>query len=170
MKLLQGELGSITSNVSNWAKMKWSDISYSSDSNIIGRTVTTGIVTLDTNVLSVEVQDYDTNFRKDGSICYLYDLKDKTSSFTNDLKAKIIYERTLEEMPQKFLEYLEVRVALLLTEMYPRDGIDIQRLPRIERELEAYFRDRENDEGNYNIFDNYDTNARVGINRNYDII
>ena len=54
--------------------------------------------------------------------------------------------------------------------MYPRDGVDIQRLPRIERELEAYFKDRENDEGNYNIFDNYDTNARVGINRNYDII
>ena len=165
-----GNLGSITSSVGSWGQMKWSDISYHSDSQIIGRTVTTGIVTLDTNVLSVEVQDYDTNFRKDGSICYLYDLKDKTSSFTNDLKAKIIYERTLEEMPQKFLEYLEVRVALLLTEMYPRDGIDIQRLPRIERELEAYFRDRENDEGNYNIFDNYDTNARVGINRNYDII
>ena len=30
--------------------------------------------------------------------------------------------------------------------------------------------DRENDEGNYSIFDNYATASRIGINRNYDIV
>ena len=74
------------------------------------------------------------------------------------------------DLPQKFKEWLEIRVALLITEMYPRDGIDIQRLPRIEKELEAYFKDRQNDEGDYNIFDSLNVNQRIGIHRNYQIV
>jgi hypothetical protein len=61
-------------------------------------------------------------------------------------------------------------VAILLTELYPQSGIDIQRLPKMEQELRAYFKDRENDEANYSIFDNYDAASRIGINRNYSLI
>ena len=138
------------------------DVEFTADGT--GRIVTTGMLT-------VELNDYDTRIKNVGGTKYLYDYKTKShTTFSGTTKGKVIYERSLDDIPQKFQEYLEVRVAILLTEMYPRDGVDIQRLPRIERELEAYFKDRENDEGNYSIFDNYATASRIGINRNYDIV
>ena len=138
------------------------DVEFTADGT--GRIATTGMLT-------VELNDYDTRIKNVGGTKYLYDYKTKShTTFSGTTKGKVIYERSLDDIPQKFQEYLEVRVAILLTEMYPRDGVDIQRLPRIERELEAYFKDRENDEGNYSIFDNYNTASRIGINRNYDIV
>ncbi len=138
------------------------DVEFTADGS--GRIATTGMLT-------VELNDYDTRIKKVSGTKYLYDLKEKShTSFSGTVKGKVIYERDLDDIPEKFKEYLEVRVAILLTEMYPRDNVDIQRLPRIERELEAYFKDRENDEGNYNIFDSYDASARIGINRNYSIV
>ena len=82
----------------------------------------------------------------------------------------VIAQKVLSECPRKYLEYLEVRVAILLTELYPQSGIDIQRLPKMEVELRAYFKDREFDDANYSIFDSYDVASRVGRNRNYSVI
>jgi len=138
------------------------DVEFTADSN--GRLATAGM-------LSVELNEYDTRIKNVSGTKYLYDLKEKShTSFSGTYKGTVIYERDLNDIPQKFQEYLEVRVAILLTEMYPREGIDIRRLPRIEKELEAYFKDRQNDEANYNILDSYSTASRVGINRNYDIV
>ena len=69
-----------------------------------------------------------------------------------------------------FIEWLEVSTALLFCQMYPKKGVDIERLSKKEQEIETYFKDSQNTEADYNIFDNYDTNTRIGINRNYDII
>ena len=69
----------------------------------------------------------------------------------------VIVPKSLVDTPQKYREYLSVRVAILLTELYPQSGIDIQRLPKMEAELRAYFKDREADDANYSVFDNYDT-------------
>ena len=82
----------------------------------------------------------------------------------------VIAQKPLIDCPRKYLEYLEVRVAILLTELYPQSGVDIQRLPKMELELRAYFKDREFDDANYSIFDSYDVASRVGRNRNYSII
>ena len=122
-------------------------------------------------ILSVEANDYKTRFESVGSLLYLYDLDKKsyTDWGTAPIKATVIYRRTLSELSYKYREYLNVRTAILLTELYPQSGIDIQRLPKMEQELRSYFKDRENDEANYNVFDNYDTASRIGINRNYDL-
>ena len=80
-----------------------------------------------------------------------------------------IVPKSLVDTPQKYREYLSVRVAILLTELYPQSGVDIQRLPKMELELRAYFKDREFDDANYSIFDSYDVASRIGINRNYDL-
>ena len=80
-----------------------------------------------------------------------------------------IVPKSLVDTPQKYREYLSVRVAILLTELYPQSGVDIQRLPKMEAELRAYFKDREFDDANYSIFDSYDVASRIGINRNYDL-
>ena len=80
-----------------------------------------------------------------------------------------IVPKSLSDTPQKYREYLSVRVAILLTELYPQSGVDIQRLPKMEAELRAYFKDREFDDANYSIFDSYDVASRIGINRNYDL-
>ena len=89
--------------------------------------------------------------------------------FFNTDEDGVTTQKPLDEVPQKYLEYLEVRVAILLTELYPQSGIDIQRLPKMEAELRAYFKDREFDDAEYTVFDSYDTAIRVGINRNYNI-
>jgi hypothetical protein len=123
------------------------------------------------DALSVELNDYSTRIITVSNSRYVYDLKEKSyTSWNKEEKAKVIYQRELNDTPSKYLEYLNVRVAILLTELYPKSGIDIQRLPKMEQELRAYFKSREADEANYSIFDNIDTAARIGINRNYSII
>ena len=87
-----------------------------------------------------------------------------------NITKRVIVPKALGDTPQKYREYLSVRVAILMTELYPQSGVDIQRLPKMELELRAYFKDREFDNANYSVFDNYDTASRIGINRNYDLI
>ena len=126
-----------------------------------------GHIIINNTMLSVEAYDYDTRMELGG---YLYDLNKKsTNNWNSPIKAKVIYKRTLSYTPQKYREYLSVRVAILLTELYPQSGVDIQRLPKMEAELRAYFKDREFDDANYSIFDSYDVASRIGINRNYDL-
>lgn len=135
----------------------------------------TNKIALNANVLSVEPNDktikvYLPTDTTGGVDRFLYNLKDKGETFSSAFKAKVIYERGLDEIPHKFLEYAAVRTAMLLTELYPQSGIDVQRLQKLEKEAEAYFRDREFDEANYTVFDNYDVVSRIGINRNYQLL
>ena len=120
--------------------------------------------------LNIEINNIPTTKQKVGSNYYVRNLETKSyQDWSGTQKATIIYKRDLEETPQKFQELLEVRVARLLTELYPQSGIDVQRLPKMEAELMTYFKDRENDQGNYSVFDNYDAAVRVGINRSYNL-
>lgn len=128
------------------------------------------------NILSFEANDYATRLQRLApDLTYKVLLNTKTREIydwfntSKGVKGTAIVKRDLSDVPQKYKEYLTVRTAILLTELYPQSGIDIQRLPKMEAELRAYFKDRENDQGNYNIFDNYDTNERIGFNRNYDL-
>lgn len=97
------------------------------------------------------------------------DLQGRGWYFNTDADG-VITQKSLTDVPQKYREYLNVRVAILLTELYPQSGIDIQRLPKMEQELRAYFKDRDFDDASYSIFDSYDAATRIGINRNYDLI
>ena len=106
-----------------------------------------------------------TNTYSTMNVGYLYNLEKHTHTFPSKIKAQIIYERLLPECPQKFREFLEVRVALLITELYPQGSLDVERLRKLERELETYFRDRQNNQANYTMFDNYDTATILGVNR-----
>lgn len=138
----------------------------------VGTLVVEHRVVIPVDVLSVEANDYDTRIKTVNGVRYLYDLEKKSYEHwaPAPVKCTVIYNRALTDVPIKFLEYLNVRVAILLTELYPQSGIDIQRLPKMEAELRAYFKDREFDEANYSVFDNYDAASRIGINRNYDLI
>lgn len=140
--------------------------------NDVEITPVNGTIVLDGGMLSAEANDYDTRLdvNSDGAFI-LYDLNKKSStSWTSPVKVTAIYKRFLPVIPNKYEEYLVVRTAILLTELYPQSGIDIQRLPKMEQELRAYFKDRQNDEANYTVFDNYDAASIIGINRNHSII
>lgn len=115
-------------------------------------------------VLSAEVYGVPTFLQRAQD--WLYN-KDKQSFYewTSPVKATLIVQQALSVVPDKYLEYLSVRVAILLTELYPQSGVDIQRLPKMEAELRAYFKDRDFDEANYTMFDNYDTASILGVNR-----
>jgi hypothetical protein len=122
-------------------------------------------------ILSLEINTYNTRIITIAGSRFLYDLSEKSyQTWISPVKGKAIYKRSLSDTPQKYLEYLSVRVAILLTELYPQSSVDIQRLPKMEAELRAYFKDREFDDANYSIFDSYDVATRIGINRNYDLI
>ena len=128
------------------------------------------------NILSFEANDYKTRMQRlTPDVTYkvlfntetreIYDWFDTSKG----VKGTAIVQRDLTDVPQKYKEYLTVRTALIITELYPKSGVDLQRLPKMEQELSTYFKDRENDHANYNIFDNYDTAERIGFNRNYDL-
>ena len=120
-------------------------------------------------VLNVEINNVRTR-RDFNTPTYIYNLEDQSyTTWSGTVKGTIIQKVDLDAVPVKYRQYLEVRVAILLTEMYPKSGVDIQRLPKMEAELRAYFADVDNDNANYSIFDNYDTYSRVGINRNYEL-
>jgi len=119
-------------------------------------------------VLGAEVDGVPTFLQRHQDWLYNKD-KQSFNSWTSPVKATLIVQQSLNIVPDKYLEYLNVRVAILLTELYPQSGIDIQRLPKMEAELRAYFKDREFDDANYSIFDSYDVASRIGINRNYDL-
>jgi hypothetical protein len=128
------------------------------------------------NILSFEANDYKTRLQRLlPDVTYKVLLNTETREIydwfntSKGVKGTAIVQRDLTDVPQKYKEYLTVRTALIITELYPKSGVDLQRLPKMEQELRSYFKDRENDQGNYNIFDNYDTNERIGFNRNYDL-
>jgi hypothetical protein len=130
--------------------------------------ISNGMISYTSTMLNIEVNDVPTTKQKIGTSFVVRNLETKSyNDWSGEVKATIIYKRELDETPQKFQELVEVRTARLLTELYPQSGIDIQRLPRLEQELHTYFKDRQNDQGNYNIFNNFDTATRVGINRSY---
>jgi hypothetical protein len=130
-----------------------------------------GVISFEDNVLSIEVDGIPTHISRYGSGYRLFNRDtNSTTSWTSTIKATVIYKKSLSDVPTKYLEYLNVRTAILLTELYPQSGIDIQRLPKMEQELRAYFKDRQNDEANYTVFDNYDAASRLGVNRNYSIL
>ena len=127
------------------------------------------IVNITPEVLNVEINNVRTRMDFNNSN-YIYNLEDQSyTTWSGTVKGTIIQRVSLSSVPVKYRQYLEVRVAILLTEMYPKSGVDIQRLPKMEAELRAYFADVDNDNANYSIFDNYDTASRVGINRNYEL-
>lgn len=136
-------------------------------------TITSGTIRVIPNTqLYEELDDYPTARVVDGAYIVLKNLKDNTvDQFSGTIKGTRVVKRSIEELevPQKYREYLEIKVAAILAELYPQSGSEIQRIRKLEAELETYFKDRENDQGNYNIFDNYDTNERIGFNRNYDL-
>lgn len=130
-----------------------------------------GRIVVPTDALTVELAEYPTRIKNVSGVEYIYDLKEKSyTSWSGNTSATIIYKRGLPDVPQKYLEYLNVRVAILLTELYPQSGVDIQRLPKMEQELRTYFKDREFDDANYSIFDNYDVASGIGLNRNHSLI
>ncbi len=133
-------------------------------------TVVNHVIELSADILYVEVDGVATFIKELQGVRYLYDIKKKShTAWPSKVQAKIIYQRDIVDLPDKFQEYLNVRVALVLTELYPQSGIDIQRLAKMEAELRIYFKDRDFDSANYTVFDNYDTASRIGINRNYNL-
>ena len=148
---------------------------FNTEDNVVFTANSSGQISLASfaTLLSVELNDipHTTIFLDDGSnVRLLKDLnKNSTTSFSGTEKGRVIFLRDIavNEVPEKYRQYLEVRVAMILTELYPQSGIDVQRLPKMEAELETYFKDREADQANYSVFDNYDVTSRIGINRNY---
>ncbi len=127
-------------------------------------------------VLSFKANNYETQLRRLGSdVTYRVLYNTKTREIydwfpSKGVEGTAIVHKELATCPQKYIEYLTVRVATILTELYPQSGIDIQRLPKMEQELETYFKDIQSDQASYSVFDNYDTASRIGINRNYQLL
>ena len=142
---------------------------FNTDHDVELSPLSNGTIELDDRILSVEVDDIPT-YIKEVVVGDNLLIRRDGKTFTSTVKATTITQEIIASTPKKYREYLMVRVALIITELYPHSGIDVQRLTKMEAELKAYFKDRENDEANYTVFDNYDVASRMGINRNYQLI
>ena len=122
-------------------------------------------------ILNIELDDTPTRLGSGANGGYLVNAEDNThDEWTGTVKGTVIQLIPYESLPEKFKQYLEVRTAKTLCQMYPRSPEDVTRLQLMEKEIETYFNDRENDNANYNIMNSYDVSRRVGINRNYRLV
>lgn len=90
----------------------------------------------------------------------LYDKKNHTFVFTQDLKGEIIYLLSFEELPQVARQYIVCRTARIFQDRV-LGSTDVARgLINDEVQALAALKEFENDTGDYSVFDSYDV-ARI---------
>jgi|TARA_R100000479_G_scaffold38182_1_gene16982 hypothetical protein len=87
----------------------------------------------------------------------LYDRKNHTDQFDNDIEVSIVFLLDFDEMPEQFRHYASIRAARKFASRYLSSS-EIQSLT-IRDEIEARARalDSDNETADLNIFDNHDT-------------
>jgi hypothetical protein len=90
----------------------------------------------------------------------LYDKKNHTFVFTQDLKGEIVYLLSFEELPQVVKQYIVARAARIFQDRV-LGSTDVARgLINDEVQALAALKEFENDTGDYSVFDSYDV-ARI---------
>lgn len=107
-----------------------------------------GFIANPTNALRIESADKEVVERGP----YLYDLEDKTFTFTETIDATVIYHLDFETLPEAARWYITIRAARVFQDRIL--GSDSLHAYTERDELDAFntLREVEGDTGNYNIF------------------
>lgn len=114
-------------------------------------------ITLANNVVRVDV---DKDLYPDVNVVQrgvrLYDLKNHTYAFAQDLKGEVIYLLSFEELPDAAKQYITVRSARVFQDRVVGSTDAARSLLGDEANALALLREFDNDTGDFSIFDSYD--------------
>ena len=97
----------------------------------------------------------------------LYDRKNRTSTFTKDIKVTIVEELVWDSLPEQARRYITLK-ATLQSRLVGSTELEALIL-RDEFAAKANLERSEGANADRTIFDNYDASSRIGVNRNISI-
>lgn len=125
------------------------------------------VITLPNNTLHVDVIDATQDVIQRG--LRLYNRKDRTYTFTKDVKVHIQFLLDWDDLHEPARRYIMLRAARLLQARIVGSKELEAVIIRDEAHAKARLEENDYQASDRTIFDNIDTAARVGINRNYRI-
>ena len=123
-----------------------------------------GTITLAADILQVDhegTEDIDLVQRGTS----LYDRKEKTDTFTKDIKVTVVKELPWDSLPEQARRYITLRATRYLQSRIVGSRELEALILRDEFAAKANLETSDNRNADRTIFDNYDTYSRVGINR-----
>ncbi len=123
-----------------------------------------GKITLAADILQVDHEGTD-NIDLVQRGTSLYDRKEKTDVFTNDIKVTVVKELPWDSLPEQARRYITLRATRYLQSRIVGSRELEALILRDEFAAKANLETSDNRNADRTIFDNYDTYTRVGINR-----
>ena len=124
-------------------------------------------IVLDTDVIEADVLDHSSDIVPRGLT--LYDRKENTTAFTKDIKVTLTRLLDWDSLPEPARRYITLRAARVLQGRIVGSRELEALIARDEYMAKARLEEFDAKSSDRTIFDNFDTGARIGINRNYSI-
>ncbi len=99
----------------------------------------------------------------------LYDRKNRTSTFTKDIKVTIVEELVWDSLPEQARRYITLKATRSLQSRLVGSTELEALILRDEFAAKANLERSEGANADRTIFDNYDASSRIGVNRNISI-
>lgn len=124
-------------------------------------------IVLSTDVIEADVSDNSSDIVPRGLT--LFDRKENTTAFTKDIKVTLTRLLDWDSLPEPARRYIVLRSARVLQGRIVGSRELEALIARDEYMAKARLEEFDGKTSDRTIFDNFDTGARIGINRNYDI-
>lgn len=124
-------------------------------------------VTLDDDVMEIDAVDTRIDIVQRG--LSLFDRKNNTNLFTDDLKVNLTRLLDWTSLPEAARRYIVLRASRVFQGRIVGSRELEALIARDEYNARADLMDAESNTSDRTIFDSYDTAIRIGINRNYDL-
>ncbi len=124
-------------------------------------------IVLDSDVIEADVVDHSSDIVCRGLT--LFNRKDNTSTFTSDIKVTLTRLLDWDSLPEPARRYITLRAARILQGRIVGSRELEALIARDEYTAKARLEEFDAKNSDRTIFDNFDTGARIGINRNYSI-
>jgi hypothetical protein len=124
-------------------------------------------IVLASDIIEADVDDHSSDIVCRGLT--LFNRKDNTSTFTSDIKVTLTRLLAWDSLPEPARRYITLRAARILQGRIVGSRELEALIARDEYTAKARLEEFDSKNADRTIFDNFDTGARIGINRNYSI-
>ena len=129
--------------------------------------VNAGAITVPSDAIRIDPQDTRIDVVQRGAT--LFDRKNNTSTFTEDLKVNLLRLLDWDLLPETARRYITLRASRVFQSRIVGSKELEALIARDEYQARARLEEADYNSSDRTIFDNYDTASRIGINRNYDL-
>ena len=124
-------------------------------------------IILPVDVIDADVVDHSYDIVARGLT--LYDRENNTTAFSKDIKVTLTRLLDWDDLPEAARRYITLRAARILQGRLVGSRELEALIARDEYMAKACLEEYDSNTSDRTIFDNFDTGARIGINRNYSI-